>query len=86
MPSDNSDRQPVVYVMPPQETDTDAIDYWQLFLPLIKYKVQILLFLLLGTIVGIAIPWLFGNSLYLGTIEYQFDENRFEERKEGASS
>jgi hypothetical protein len=81
-PSDNPDRQPVVYVMPPQEIDTDEIDFWQLFLPLIKYKVQIILFLLLGTIVGIAIPWLFGNTLYTNTVEYQFDKNRFENKKE----
>jgi hypothetical protein len=78
----NPDRQPVVYVMPPQEIDTNEISLWQLFLPLIKYKVQIILFLLLGTIVGIAIPWLFGNTFYTNTVEYQFDKNRFENRKE----
>jgi hypothetical protein len=78
----NPDRQSVVYVMPPQEIDANEINVWQLFLPLIKYKVQIILFLLLGTIVGIAIPWLFGNTLYTNTVEYQFDKIRFENRKE----
>jgi hypothetical protein len=81
-PTTHSDRQPVVYVMPPQQTHGDEIDLWQLFLPLLKYKVQIILFLLMGALVGIALQLFLGNTIYTNTVAYQFDKNRFEKRKE----
>ena len=52
----NKDDHQVVYVMPAQDVD-DEIDFWQLILPLVKYKIQILLFLLAGFIFGLGFSW-----------------------------
>jgi hypothetical protein len=49
-------KQQLVYMMPQHDFDEDEIDLWQLFLPLIKYKVQILLFLIVGLGIGLGYP------------------------------
>ncbi len=51
------EKQQVVYMVPSQDMDEDEIDLWQLILPLVKYKLQILLFLLLGLAIGFGISW-----------------------------
>jgi len=47
----------MVYMIPNQDFEEDEIDLWQLFLPLIKYKLQILLFLIIGLVIGLGYPW-----------------------------
>lgn len=46
----------VVYMMPAQDLDEDEIDLWQLILPIIRYKVQIILFLIAGLVIGFGYP------------------------------
>ena len=54
--TNDEQKQQLVYMMPQQDFDEDEIDLWQLFLPLIKYKVQILLFLMVGLVTGLGYP------------------------------
>ncbi|MBT4263369.1 MAG: hypothetical protein HOD85_04075 [Deltaproteobacteria bacterium] len=54
--TNDEQKQQLVYMMPQQDFDEDEIDLWQLFLPLIKYKVQILLFLMVGLVIGLGYP------------------------------
>jgi hypothetical protein len=54
--TNDQEKQQLVYLMPQQDFDEDEIDLWQLFLPLIKYKVQILLFLMVGLVIGLGYP------------------------------
>jgi hypothetical protein len=68
-------KQQIIYMMPQHELEGDSIDLWQFFLPLVKYKVQILLFLLVGGFLGIFIPLYFGKTEYTSRIIYQTDKN-----------
>lgn len=56
--SDASGEKQVVYMMPAPDLEEDEIDLWQLILPLIRYKLQILIFLFIGLAVGIGYPML----------------------------
>ena len=47
----------IVYMVPNKGSEDDEIDFFQLLLPLLKYKVQILLFLIIGILFGIGILW-----------------------------
>ena len=68
---DQADKQQIVYMMPHGSLNEDEISIWKLILPLIEYKVQILLILILSIIAGVAIPAFYGVTLYRGNLVYQ---------------
>ncbi len=68
------DNRSVVYMMPSQEIEEDTIDLWQLFLPLVKYKIQILLFLIVGTIIGFFIPRFYGTTIFKNSLTYKYSD------------
>ena len=72
IPKDDS--QQVIYMMPHPESAEDEIDLWQLLLPFVRYKVQILIFLVLGIILGTGIPLFFGKTVYQNSIFYQYQD------------
>ena len=84
-----AEKSQIVYMMPHQEFEEDEIDLFQLLLPPLRYKLQILIFLIFGIIIGIGVTWYkttiqYTSELdekYLGT---QSEINFLEEKKQFA--
>jgi hypothetical protein len=45
------------YIQLPEDSENEEVNLWLFFLTLLKYKLQIALFLLIGLIIGLAVPW-----------------------------
>lgn len=56
-PIEDKEKKQIVYMVPSTDFEEDEIDLWQLFLPLVKYKLQILLFLIVGIAIGVGWNW-----------------------------
>ena len=66
------EKSQIVYMMPQQEFEEDEIDLFQLLLPPLKYKLQILIFLIVGVLFGIAYLWYKATIESAAIIEHRF--------------
>ncbi|MBU3914120.1 hypothetical protein KKA14_01165, partial [bacterium] len=71
-PPMEGENKSLIYMMTPQEMEEDTIDLWQLLLPLVKYKLQIFLFLIVGVLAAFFIPKFFGKTIYTNTLIYKY--------------
>ena len=62
----------IVYVTPQQGFEEDELDLWQLFLPLVRYKLQILVVLSFGVMTALLIPRFFGTTVYRNSLVYRY--------------
>lgn len=51
------EKSQIVYMMPQQDFEEDEIDLFQLLLPPLRYKLQILIFLIMGILIGVGYLW-----------------------------
>jgi len=61
----------IVYMMPSQDFEEDEIDLLQLFLPLVKYKLQIMLVMAACVIISMMITLMFGKVQYTNSLIYK---------------
>lgn len=71
MKNNSPENQQVIYMMTPHNIDEEEIKIWQLLLPLIKYKVQILFVIAMGIIAGVSIPLIWGETKYSDSLIFQ---------------
>lgn len=79
----------IVYMMPQQDFEEDEIDLFQLLLPPLRYKLQILIFLIVGVLCGIAVLWYKTTVQSVAEIEgkyeqYQTEIKNLQEKKQFA--
>lgn len=73
-----AEKSQIVYMMPHQEFEEDEIDLFQLLLPPLKYKVQILIFLIVGVIIGIGVTWYKTTIHYTSALDEKYLATRSE--------
>ncbi|MBU2510475.1 hypothetical protein KJ966_04025 [bacterium] len=72
----NQSNKEVVYLMP-YDNEEDEIDLWQLFVSILQYKYQILIFACVGLLVGFAVSWGFGKTSFTNSLIFEYDPQIF---------
>ena len=62
-----------VYLAPQPKIKEQEIKIWDLLLPTLEYKWQVLGVVFLGLLTGILACWIYGESVYQDYIEYQYE-------------
>lgn len=86
--SDFEEEKQVVYISPTEDIDENEIKFWDLFLPLFKYKLQLILFVVLGITFGFYLNLIRQKDKSIPTsnvtnqIEFFYEQIKSKERQE----